>query len=94
MGSCSSLVGGRTLRMGDPASGGHQVDGARLDALDGPQAVPMIDGARKKERDGCKIDVRMRANIDPLSGPSLAGPIWSKKMNGPTMVRSLLGKVR
>src|SRR5689334_19437098 len=64
-----TLVRRRTFGMSNPATGGHQIHGARLDPLNRSKAVTMVDCARKQESDRGEIDVRVRPDVDPLSGP-------------------------
>ena len=55
----------------------------------------MVDRAGEQIGDGGEVDVRVRPDVDAGARPrSLAGPIWSKKMNGPIVVRSRCGRVR
>jgi hypothetical protein len=44
------------------------------------------DLAREQVRDGGEPDVQVRANVQPLPAEN-AGPIWSKKIKGPTVHR-------
>ena len=44
----------------------------------------MVDRAGEQIGDGGEVDMRMRAHVDARArAASCAGPIWSKKMNGP-----------
>ena len=58
--------------MDDAAPGRHQIDRARLDALDGAQAVAVDQRAGIEIGHGGQADVRMRAHVAgrPLAGES------------------------
>ena len=92
LGPAGALVFGRALAVGDAAPGGHQIDRARLDPLVSAEAVAMLDRAGEQIGDGGQVDVRVRADVDAVAGSSCAGPIWSKKMNGPDHRPLLVGK--
>src|SRR5689334_8851497 len=57
--------------MGNAASGGHQVHGARLDFPHVTLAVAMHDAAVEQIGDRCKADMRMRADVHALAGHEL-----------------------
>jgi hypothetical protein len=80
--------------MDDALARGHQIDRARLDRREGAERIAMVDRAGEQIGDGGEVDVRVRPDVDPAARRSFAGPIWSKKMNGPTVVRSRCGRVR
>jgi len=69
-----ALVAGRTLRMRDPAAGGHQVDRSGLDPLDRAQAVAMVDRAFEQIGDGGEVDVRVRSDVDAFACRKPCGP--------------------
>jgi hypothetical protein len=70
--------------MDDTAPGGHQIHSARLDRPEGAERIAMVDRAGEQVGDGRKVDVRVRPHVDASPGGRCAGPIWSKKMKGPT----------
>ena len=80
--------------MRDAAPGCHPVHVAWDDRLFGAEAVPMQDLAVEQVGDGCQADMRVRPNVQPRPARNSPGPIWSKKMKGPTICRSFAGRAR
>ena len=80
--------------MDDALARGHQIDRARLDPWRDAERIAMVDRAVEQIGDGGEVDMRVRPDVHPLAGGSRAGPNWSTKMNGPTMVRSPRGSAR
>ena len=60
--------------MGHAAPGDHPVQFAGTDDLVGPGAVPVMEVAAKEVGDGAETDMRMRPNVDALSGQELGRP--------------------
>ena len=54
-----------------PLPGSHEVYRARMDGRERAKRIAMIDCAFKQIRDCCKIDVRMRANINAATDVEL-----------------------
>ena len=54
--------------MDDAAAGGHPVDRTRPDCLHRAEAVAVNDLAFEQVGDGGETDVRMRADVDALTG--------------------------
>jgi hypothetical protein len=60
--------------MGNTAPGDHPVQLARADRLISPGAIPVMEVALKEVRDGAETDMRVRPNVDALSGQELGRP--------------------
>jgi hypothetical protein len=60
--------------MGHTAPGDHPVQFARTDDLIGPSAVPVVEVAAKKVRNGSETDMRVWSDIDALPGQQLGRP--------------------
>ena len=82
------------LGMDDAAPGRHPVDLARADGHLRAEAVAVHDLAIEQIGHGRKPDVRVRAHVDALPSRNSAGPIWSKKMKGPTICLPCAGSAR
>ncbi|RWA56195.1 hypothetical protein AU476_04380 [Cupriavidus sp. UYMSc13B] len=85
---------GRALRVHDAAPGCHPVDVARADRLVAAQAVAVDDLALEQVGDRGQPDMWMRAHVSAGAGGSCTGPIWSKKINGPTVWVAAAGNNR
>src|SRR5690242_5307828 len=66
--SLPAQLGTGALGVDDAATRRHPVDGAGLDRLVRAQAVPVNDLALEEVRHRCEADVRMRADVEPLTG--------------------------
>src|SRR5690349_22170347 len=80
--------------MHDAASRCHPVHRTWADRHHCAKAVTVNYFAVEQIRDRGEADVRMRADIDTLADAELGSPIWSKKMNGPTICRVREGNAR
>src|SRR5689334_15787705 len=54
--------------MNDTAASGHEVDCARLDDLERPDAVAMLDRPFEQIGNSCEVDMRVRTNVHALAG--------------------------
>ena len=91
--SARARSGRRALRMDDAASRRHPVELARRITMRLPSEW-RCDLAVEQPGDGREPDMRMRPHVDALPDADPAGPIWSKKMKGPTICRSAEGSAR
>jgi hypothetical protein len=80
--------------MDDARAGGHPVHLAGTDGEVVAQVVAVQDLALEEIGAGGQADVRMRADVTPWPGRKSAGPMWSRKMKGPTIRRWAKGSTR
>src|SRR5918999_6295120 len=80
--------------MNDAPSSGHPVDGPRSDGLTRAEAVSVHDLPFKEVGDCSEVDMRMRANVDPLPWCQLGRPHVIEEDEGPTSLRALAGSSR
>ena len=73
------------LRVRDAASCSHPVDLAGADRLNGAEAVAVKEFAFEKISHCGETYVRVRSHVQAAAARNTSGPIWSKKMNGPTI---------
>src|SRR5271166_3368777 len=90
------LAGGaaRPLGVGDAAPQHHPVDSAGKDDLVRAQAVAVLELAAEEVGDGREANMGCGRTSTPRPETNSAGPIWSKKMNGPTIWRFGAGSAR
>ncbi len=73
------------LGVGDAVPGQHPVHRAGFDPLVGAQAVAVMQAAFQEIGHSAEADMGMGTHVDASAGQELGGPIWSKKMKGPTI---------
>ena len=73
LGSCGTLLARRPFGVTDPRAGGHQIHRPRFDSLNGTETVPVIDRAVEQISHSRQINVRMRPNVDAISGAQPGG---------------------
>src|ERR1700722_15098898 len=81
--AAAAMVGRGALGMHDAASGGHQVDVARMNGLGAAETVAMDDLAIKQKRHGGEPDMGMRPHVDALAGAELDRPEMVEEDEGP-----------
>src|SRR5512140_2498458 len=69
--------GRSSLRVNDPAAGGHPIDGTWTNRLLGAEAVAVQNLAFEKKCHGREIDVRMGSHVET---------VFRHEMNGPHVV--------